>query len=227
MYSQNWHLWLKSHNVCRPYIQQDQTGLYWIKDKKKKQINWFEKHQPYHHKGMSKNNHKLIQAIHGRLEARPLVLDACAGLGCDAFLISLSGCDVISCEKNPQIFALLADMHAKANDKDWCGLERIKIIFGCALKIMRNWPGHRIRPDVVYLDPMFEKDFKGKVKANATLLKAIVDVEDATQLLESALSLARLKVVVKRPVYANQISDLKPTYIIQGKTTRFDVYQVS
>lgn len=226
MDGQNWQRWLKHHNRHDSEICQDNGSLYWIKNRKRQQINWFDKHRPYHQIGMSKKQHKLIQAIHGRMTVKPIVFDACAGLGYDTFLMSLSGCDVIACEKNASIFALLADMHAKANNQSWLGQGKIKIIFGCAVQIMHEWPEYRIRPDVVYLDPMFDKDFKGEVKANAALLKSLVAVENTDQLFKLALSTARYKVVVKRPLAAKPLSDSKPTYTIQGKTTRYDVYQV-
>ena len=226
MYVQDWHRWLKDHYSKKLTILQDEFGLFWEKENKKKRINWFDKYHPYHQIGMPRKQHKLIQAILGRVDSRPLVLDACSGLGYDAFLMSLSGCDVIACEKNPCIFALLANMHAKASDKQWCGKKRIKIIFGCALKVMQQWPKHRIKPDVVYLDPMFDKNFKGEVRANAALLKSLVEVENTNEIFALAMSIARFKVVVKRPVYANQLSSLKPTYVVQGKTIRYDVYQL-
>lgn len=221
-----WSQWLLRHNVVNPQVYQDDGGLYWLLNNKKKRIDWFEKHQLYHRSGMSKKHHKLLQAVYGRTDCAPLVLDACAGLGNDMFIMALGGCEVIACEKNPQVFAVLSDMIARAQKKKWFGQENINLIFGSAENIMRTWPGYRARPDVVYLDPMFEKDFKGEVKANSAFLKSLVDIETSKDLFEIALNFANSKVVVKRPNQADHLSDAKPTYIIEGKTTRYDVYQV-
>lgn len=222
----DWLVWLKSHKVHTPIIEQVKSNLYWSQNNCKKQINWFDKYLPFHQKGMTKGNHQLLKAIYGRLDGSPLVLDACAGLGYDAFLMSLGGCRVIACEKNPQIFALLANMYARSKEKDWYGKEHLSVGFCCSMSLMNHWPSFRVRPDIIYLDPMFEKKFKGEVKANASLLKSLAKVEEMTNMFNLSLAFTRSKVVVKRPLYAESISSQKPTYMIKGKTTRYDVYQV-
>ena len=85
MDTQNWQRWLQTHHVNEARINQDETGLYWIKDNNKKQVDWFNKHHLYHQKGIPKKQHKLAQAIYGRMTSKPFVLDACAGLLDEAF----------------------------------------------------------------------------------------------------------------------------------------------
>ena len=222
----DWHLWLSKHDIAQPMIHQDDIGLYWLLNQKKKRINWFEKHQLYYQSGMSKKNHKLLQALYGRVDRPLFILDACAGLGNDLFLMALGGCKILACEKNPQVFAVLSDMMKRSKQKKWFGQDNIQLVFCAAEKMMKTWPSCSIRPDVVYLDPMFEKDFKGEVKANAALLKSMAEIEGSQGLFKLAMDFARSKVVVKRPIQAGHLSSEKPTYIIQGKTTRYDVYQI-
>ena len=124
-----WSQWLLRHNVVHSQVCQDDDGLYWLLNNKKKRIDWFEKHQLYHRSGMSKKHHKLLQAVYGRTDSTPFILDACAGLGNDMFIMGLGGCEVIACEKNPQVFAVLSDMMARAQKKKWFGQENINLIF--------------------------------------------------------------------------------------------------
>lgn len=226
MQKQEWQRWLKQQNIQIPDVSQDEYGLYWLKDNTKKRVNWLSKYHHFIKSGVSKKQHKLLQAIYGRSTKIPFVLDACAGLGYDAFLMLLGGCDVIACEKNPQIFSLLANMLEDAKRAEWFDKHQMSTQYGCAIKLMDTWPCYRVKPDVVYLDPMFEKDFKGEVKANIAFIKKIVDVEETNQLIYSAMNLANDKVVIKRPIKAKHLSNLNPTYVLQGKTTRYDVYQV-
>ncbi|MEL7401451.1 MAG: class I SAM-dependent methyltransferase, partial [Pseudomonadota bacterium] len=47
---------------------------------------------------------------------------------------------------------------------------------------------------------------------------------DADELLSAALSVARYRVAVKRPAKAPFLADTKPTYQLEGKTSRYDIY---
>ena len=48
--------------------------------------------------------------------------------------------------------------------------------------------------------------------------------DDAPLLLEAALALASHRVVVKRPRIAPAIAGVKPSYTLQGKSSRYDIY---
>ena len=47
---------------------------------------------------------------------------------------------------------------------------------------------------------------------------------DAPALLEAALALASHRVVVKRPRKAPAIEGAKPSHVLEGKSSRYDVY---
>ena len=49
-------------------------------------------------------------------------------------------------------------------------------------------------------------------------------INDADNLLEPALALAKYRVVVKRPSYAPPLANKKPSMSINMKKNRFDVY---
>jgi 16S rRNA G966 N2-methylase RsmD len=88
-------------------------------------------------------------------------------------------------------------------------------------------------PDVVYLDPMFPvRQKSASVKKNMSVLHDLLgsQVVPATQdeeqqLLRAACSLARHRVVVKRPIHAEPLSDcLRPNRQVVGSTNRWDIY---
>lgn len=82
------------------------------------------------------------------------------------------------------------------------------------------------RPDVVYLDPMFpERHKSADVKKEMQAFHRLVGRdEDAGELLALALSVARYRVVVKRPRKAPDLAGVAPSHRIEGKSSRFDVY---
>lgn len=221
----DWLKWLHLQGVQQPSIKAFGHGLGWLYAGSEHQVSWLDK-LPQHQTGLSKKHHKLIQAIWGRKDNAPFVMDACAGLGLDTYLMARSGARILACEKNPEIYALLADAYKRACQNPWYGQSKISLVYGCSSFMMKHWPVCRVRPDVIYLDPMFETNFKGQVKANAVLLKSLAQVEDATALFLQALNFTRSKVVVKRPIQAQYLNSKRPTYEVSGKTTRYDIYQV-
>ena len=50
--------------------------------------------------------------------------------------------------------------------------------------------------------------------------------DDSDALLDLALSVAEQRVVVKRSRIAPYLSNLKPSYTLEGKSNRFDIYLV-
>ena len=89
---------------------------------------------------------------------------------------------------------------------------------------MSAWEGPS--PQVVYLDPMFPtRDKSAQVKKEMRLFHPLVGADDdAPRLLEAALALASHRVVVKRPRRAQAITGTPPSYALEGKSSRFDIY---
>ena len=56
------------------------------------------------------------------------------------------------------------------------------------------------------------------------LQKLLGQDDDIQELLEVALKIAKKRVVVKRPKGAENISGIKPTYLVESKKTRYDIY---
>lgn len=156
----------------------------------------------------------------------PSVLDATAGLGKDAFVLATLGCQMTLIERQPIIAALLADGLRRAlQDSEICSIaQQMTLIKGNAIDVMKNWQS--AIPQVVYVDPMFpHRDKSALVKKEMRLFRPLVgDDLDATQLLETALALASHRVVVKRPRKAPIIEGINPSYQLEGKSSRYDIY---
>ncbi|MEP1445326.1 MAG: class I SAM-dependent methyltransferase [Paraglaciecola sp.] len=157
------------------------------------------------------------------------ILDATAGLGRDAFVLSSLGCVVDMIERSPVVAALLQDgldRAAVAEELSSWLPKRMQLCHGVAIDLLNNWTG--TRPDVVYLDPMFPHRKKSAaVKKEMRLFQQLLGPdEDADLLLEPALLLAKKRVVVKRPSGAPYLAGKKPEIEMLGKANRFDVYLI-
>lgn len=157
---------------------------------------------------------------------RPTVLDATAGLGGDAFVLASLGCEVTLVERHPLIAALLEDGLRRALEDPGTApvAARLRLRRADAVEAMQAWPGEA--PQVIYLDPMFPPRAGSALgKKEMRLFRPLVgDDEDAPALLAAALSLASHRVVVKRPRLSGTIGDMAPGYVLEGKSSRFDVY---
>jgi N6-adenine-specific methylase len=172
---------------------------------------------------------EIARAVGLKQGATPAVLDATAGLGRDAFVLASLGCAVTLIERSPPVAALLADGLARAAlDAEVADIvARMHLLCGNAVQIMLQLD-EASRPDVVYLDPMYPHRRKSAlVKKEMRLFREVVGEDpDADALLPAALAVARQRVVVKRPDYAEPMAGRPPTMSITTKNHRFDVYVI-
>ncbi|GBL54289.1 SAM-dependent methyltransferase [Pseudomonas citronellolis] len=168
----------------------------------------------------------IAKAVGVQPGVRPHVLDATAGLGRDAFVLATLGCEMQLIERQPLIAALLEDGLARAaHDLEVAPIvARMQLRQGNAIDLMGAWQGEA--PQVIYLDPMFpHRDKSALVKKEMRLFRPLVgDDMDAPALLQAALALASHRVVVKRPRKAPIIEGAKPSYSLEGKSSRYDIY---
>ncbi len=168
----------------------------------------------------------IAKAVGVQPGIRPQVLDATAGLGRDAFVLASLGCEMDLIERQPLVAALLEDGLARACDDAEVALiaARMRLHTGNAIELMQGWQGEA--PQVIYLDPMFpHRDKSALVKKEMRLFRPLVgDDPDAPALLAAALALATHRVVVKRPRKAPIIEGTKPSYALEGKSSRYDIY---
>jgi 16S rRNA (guanine1516-N2)-methyltransferase len=168
----------------------------------------------------------IAKAVGVQPGVRPQVLDATAGLGRDAFVLASLGCKMTLIERQPLIAALLEDGLARALGDPEVGpiVAQMHLLHGNAIELMANWADEP--PQVVYLDPMFpHRDKAALVKKEMRLFRPLVGADqDAPALLAAALALASHRVVVKRPRKAPCIEGPKPSYALEGKSSRYDIY---
>ncbi len=158
---------------------------------------------------------------------RPSILDATAGLGRDAFVLATLGCQVHMLERSPVVHALLEsglEQARTAGELDDI-LERMTLEQADGRQWLERCPAEQA-PDLVYLDPMFpHTDKKAQVKKEMLAFRELVGYDsDDRELLAAALKVARYRVVVKRARKAPAIEGPAPTYTVDGKSSRYDIY---
>lgn len=156
----------------------------------------------------------------------PFVVDATAGLGRDAFILASLGCRVHMVERNPVIHALLEDglrRLARAEKNTSAGARTLDLSHSESCEWLLN---AKQAIDIVYLDPMYPHRSKSAlVKKEMRILRKLVgDDLDVAALLETALRVAKQRVVVKRPKTAPPVGSIPPSHCVESKNTRFDVY---
>ncbi|MES2824400.1 MAG: class I SAM-dependent methyltransferase [Pseudomonadota bacterium] len=189
----------------------------------------------------------IAKAVGVKAGVYPRVLDATAGLGKDAFVLATLGCSIQMLERSPCVHALLESGLTRA--REFAAYEDPELKHILARMELLNTDSHDYltqiadddRPDVIYLDPMFpDRQKTADVKKEMAAFHHLVGKdEDADSLLEKALAKAQYRVVVKRPRKAPFIGATSsgakgsdgtepggkiPSYQLEGKSSRFDIY---
>ncbi len=173
-------------------------------------------------------NQNIAKALGIKGSQRPVVLDATAGLGKDAFLMASLGCEVSLLERSALVYRLLADGLARTEyygEEISAILGRMDLQFGDLLKFKADAQQF----DVVYLDPMFPQRRKSaKVKKDMALLQQLLGHQtDGAELLDRAKLLAKKRVVVKRAKLSPHLGSDKPDIEFKGSSSRYDVYLIT
>lgn len=170
-------------------------------------------------------NELLGRALGLNTRRRLRIVDATAGLGRDAFVLADLGAEVILLERQPVVAELLrAGLAAAASSADdWllAVVGRMTFVEGDARE--------QVLPpvDAIYLDPMFpDRDKSAAVKKEMALFQRLLDdtQDTGTALLDWALDQAVSRVVIKRPLRANELGGRAASHCIRGKAVRYDVY---
>lgn len=158
----------------------------------------------------------------------PVVWDGTGGLGRDSFVLASLGLHIQTFEQNPAVACLLSDGLERALEHEETAAiaKRITLHFGDTVQLMPLLAQTIGRPDVVYLDPMYpERQKSAAVKKEMAYFHGLVGAaQDEAALLNVARSVAKKRVVVKRPRLGVFLNEQKPSYQYSGKSTRFDVY---
>lgn len=176
----------------------------------------------------SKHQKELIVKVMGiKPQDNPVIIDATAGLGRDSFILANSGFNVIMLERSLIFYLLLQDAlnRAKNNDTTAESAKKLKLIYADSIHWLQDIPAN-IRPDVIYLDPMYPARVKSAaVKKEMKLLQQLIHTDlDSESLFKVASTCANRRVVVKRSRLCAHISEQKPDFSLIGNSSRFDVY---
>lgn len=165
----------------------------------------------------------IAKAIGVKGTETPTVLDATPGLGRDAFVLASTGCRVVMMERSPVVAALLDDGLIRLTQAEPEFSRRFRLIHGNSIECMKALDEEI---DAVYLDPMFPHRKKSAlVKKEMRVFQQLLGSDDdADELLAPARTLAKQRVVVKRPAYAAPLANVSPSMAIESKKHRFDVY---
>ncbi|WP_162120412.1 16S rRNA (guanine(1516)-N(2))-methyltransferase RsmJ [Photorhabdus bodei] len=168
----------------------------------------------------------IAKAIGIKKDYLPTVVDATAGLGRDAFVLASLGCHVRMLERHPVVAALLDDGLQRGYQDEEIGgwlQERMTLLHASSITALADITP---QPDIVYLDPMYPHRQKSAlVKKEMRVFQSLVGAdEDADSLLSPARALAKRRVVVKRPDYAEPLAGVAASAAITTKNHRFDIY---
>ena len=168
--------------------------------------------------------HEMLVKITKTKAEHPVAFDAAAGMGEDSFLLAAAGYEVYLFERDKVIAALLKDALRRAREDDrLCEIVgRMRLIEGNSIEQM---PKLDIKPEIVYLDPMFPPRKKsGLIQKKLQLIQKLEQpCADEQELYDAAVSLHPKKIIIKRPLKGALLADKKPSYTVKGKAIRYDV----
>jgi len=164
------------------------------------------------HRGKS----ELIAKAVGLAKGTQKVFDATVGLAQDAWFLAQLGAQIEGCERSPVVFLLLADALERAGGKN------LQIFYGDSIQWLKD---HSSKYQAIYIDPMFPEKKKSALprKEMRIFKKWVGEDLDAIELLKVALESRAERVIVKRPLRAEQLS-AGVVHSFEGQTVRYDLY---
>ena len=183
----------------------------------------------------------LIKAFGKSLLKRDdlVILDATSGFGNDSIELAAKAKKVIMLEKSKIVYALLQDGLERLKSALEQELESNEKIIKDTLQVemlslnldfqayARSSQKDINNIDIIYLDPMYPKDDK----KTALIKKYMQYLQDLTfnsakdsELLDLALSIAKHRIILKRPLHAEILYPKKLCYQVKSKLVRYDVY---
>ena len=154
------------------------------------------------------------------------VLDCTGGLGRDAcMLASLGAASVTIVERHPVLALLLEDAleRARAHATTMKMLADVRVCCDDANNLITDTEGHF---DLVFVDPMFPQARRALAGRELQILQRLLGDDagagDADTLIAAALASGCRRVVVKRARVQSAAGT--PTYVVKGRSFRFDVY---
>ena len=221
---------------CELYLSVDETGPYLQLTGRRApgpvRCRFYDPGMAHRRRGGQNELLGRAIGVHRREHCR--VVDTTAGFAGDAFVLADLGARVLMCEQHPLVAALLSLSlnHVRSAGSDWrqAVFSRLSVRAGDACTLPAAELGN---DDVLYLDPMFATGRRSAAGKGMALLQRLLSgsAQDAAQdpaqrLLGWALAQPVQRVVVKRPLKAPPLCDLRPSHTLSGRSVRFDVYHL-
>lgn len=217
----------KSHQAWRLVLDELGLSLQHQNNKQALSIHFDQGKNDHRRKFSSGRQQPLSKAV-GLDKPRQLhIIDATAGFGRDAFVFASLGAQVTMIERHSAMAALLYDglERARLNVELEPILAKTTLVHASSIDYLKALPEQE-QPDVIYMDPMYpDRKKSALVKKDMQAAHAIVGADqDSEALLETAISTAKKRVVVKRPKSAEPIAGKVASTHVQSKNTRYDIY---
>ena len=191
-------------------------------EKRTLEIDFDKNHLDYQRRGHQGKNELIAKAL-GYGKGCRKVLDLSVGMGIDSVFLMQLGFQVIGVERSPVLYALLTEAFERT-EKEY--LKSYQLYFADGLQFLQEHKG-QLEIDSIYFDPMYPHKKKSALpKQEMVVFRDLVGHdEDASLVLKEALSWPVRRVVVKRPMKAEE---LLPGVIhsFEGKVVRYDSYVV-
>ena len=169
-------------------------------------------------------NQALIKACNNKKRQIDSVVDLTAGWGRDSLILATHGQTVTMIEQNGLIFHCLQYLLSIAqHDSTDARYQNLQVVNQNSLEYLNS--ASYSMADCLYLDPMFPAHKSTALPSkDLQILQILTGNLDIESLFEAALTSARYRVVVKRPLHAPVLGERKPDIVYKEKTIRFDVY---
>lgn len=177
------------------------------------------------------------------IDKQAWVLDTTGGILRDAIMMAAMGCKVWACEAHPLIATLARDGLERAQRNALLATiigdeNRFKFFNVDSYLILKEFLDNKdlIRPDIIYLDPMFPPKRKSSIaKREIQWLQRIhaltptmypdYSPSTAENIFKLALKIALKRVIVKRPLHAPTLSATPALSFSKNfQSARFDIY---
>jgi 16S rRNA (guanine1516-N2)-methyltransferase len=183
------------------------------------EIDFIKDHLNYQRRGLRGKNELLAKAL-GYSKGVRRVLDLSAGMGVDAVFMTQLGFQVISVERSQLLYVLLSEALARAPELQ----AKLQFIGADSYEYLRSSQSPR-EVDAIFFDPMYPHKKKTALpKQEMVVFRELVGHdEDASRVLEEALKWPVSRIVVKRPLGAEELLP-GVRHAFEGKVVRYDVY---
>lgn len=188
---------------------------------RKLEIDFDKNHLDYKRRG-HKGKNELISKALGVSKGVKKVLDLSVGMGIDSIFMTQLGFEVEGVERSPVLYMLLSEALKRTNQEN---LKNYKLHFADSLEFLDSFSDERYH--AIYFDPMYPHKKKSALpKQEMMVFRDLVGHDDdASLVLKKALTHKVKRVVIKRPMNAEELlPGVQHAY--EGKVVRYDTYMV-